>query len=534
MSGKLIKRVTSCFLAGMLVFGEVSPAAGFASEQYPDDGIVIELGGLPDASAAAGSAEGNLIAEYGAGNQMTVSAADDPTEDSETGDLAIVSAAGDLTPDGSAADPGFSGSAGLSYEGELSDGEELTETEADFPVDEDGSLSLRADLPEDAISETQESKPMAAERGQDEMSAEEGEHSFVTGLLVDENSDTEVLQPEGIELTEDEDSGTEGLQPSGADLQAEGNSETKDSKPSGVQAQADGVFETESSELSDKQTQSDGVFETEATESSGAQMQGNGISETAATESSDAQTQKNEISETEASQSSETEDLENTDPGLDEEPLTEQVGFDFDETETETESEMPFTLQAQEEGTALTSLDQLTGSGLEEDPYRITSKEEFALISTISQSQKLIGWFVLDQDIELTDLVLPVGPSADYAFNGTFDGQGHTISGGLITDGSGCTGLFGYVTGTIRNLEVSAEYAGSGLIGVLAGYSSGVIDNCSVSGSVNSSNHHGGLVGENRGTIRDCLSEAVITGSSNAGSSPCCIRPGRRHCWIPL
>jgi filamentous hemagglutinin family protein len=99
------------------------------------------------------------------------------------------------------------------------------------------------------------------------------------------------------------------------------------------------------------------------------------------------------------------------------------------------------------------------------------------------------------------------------AFNGVFDGQGHTIDGLRISSSTGLSdsfGLFGAIgpDGAVRNLnltnaDISADPTRSGAqyLGVLAGRNQGSISNVTVSGAVRGGNSDyvtaGGLVGEN-------------------------------------
>ena len=90
-----------------------------------------------------------------------------------------------------------------------------------------------------------------------------------------------------------------------------------------------------------------------------------------------------------------------------------------------------------------------------------------------------------------------IGSSAEKSFNGTFDGNGHTVSGLYIKCNRNNVGLFGYVQdGEIRNLGVEGEITGLSRVGLLAGYTSGAVTNCYAVGSVTGrGNSAGGLVG---------------------------------------
>ncbi|MEC0206718.1 S-layer homology domain-containing protein [Paenibacillus lautus] len=140
----------------------------------------------------------------------------------------------------------------------------------------------------------------------------------------------------------------------------------------------------------------------------------------------------------------------------------------------------------------------------------------------------------LDRNIRLTDDIDMTGydwlPIADEVtvFSGIFDGRGHRIKGLTIEGGSlQYVGFFGRVSGTIRNLGISAQvnggsYAG-GLVGHLLG---GSIINSHSQGSVTSGNITGyggvsvagGLAGAANGAstiLRSSSSAAVKSGDAS-------------------
>lgn len=128
--------------------------------------------------------------------------------------------------------------------------------------------------------------------------------------------------------------------------------------------------------------------------------------------------------------------------------------------------------------------------------------------------------FYLANDIELSGTWTPISDVAypADAFAGTFDGNGHTISGL-----NGSNGLFGFVNGaTIKNLKVEGTISGtSANVGGIVGKTQGdvTITNCSFTGSVStsklrSSNAAGGIVGRvNAGTLKveNCANHATVT-----------------------
>ena len=135
-----------------------------------------------------------------------------------------------------------------------------------------------------------------------------------------------------------------------------------------------------------------------------------------------------------------------------------------------------------------------------------------------------------DLDIQLTaDIDLDgqswthIGTDSSHAYTGTFDGQGHTISGLSVSSSDYYVGLFGYVgsDGTVQNLTLdSSTITGSDNVGAVAGTNDGAIDNCHVTGSVNitvGGMAVGGVVGVNRGTVTGCSSSASVPLSYNVG-----------------
>lgn len=131
--------------------------------------------------------------------------------------------------------------------------------------------------------------------------------------------------------------------------------------------------------------------------------------------------------------------------------------------------------------------------------------------------------FHLANNIELTGTWTPISNVTYYgdAFAGTFDGNGHTISG--LT---GSNGLFVFVNGaTIQNLKVIGTISGKSVnVGGIVGKTQGTvtIKNCSFSGSVSTTNSGssagvGGIVGKvNSGTltVKNCANHATVTAAN--------------------
>ena len=107
------------------------------------------------------------------------------------------------------------------------------------------------------------------------------------------------------------------------------------------------------------------------------------------------------------------------------------------------------------------------------------------------------------------------------SFSGTFDGQGHTVSGIYINSENNFQGLFGYNGGTIKNIGVTESYIkGDYCVGGVCGRNyDGTISNCYNSGNVSSNDYNvGGVCGDNyHGTISNCYNSGTINGDSHVG-----------------
>ena len=116
----------------------------------------------------------------------------------------------------------------------------------------------------------------------------------------------------------------------------------------------------------------------------------------------------------------------------------------------------------------------------------------------------------------------PIGNSSSNAYSGTFDGQGHTISGlyfnNTETDN---VGLFGISSGTIKNLGVLNSYIkGNKYVGAVCGSNNagGKIENCYNAGYVDGNRHYvGGLCGSNYGEIACSYNKGTVAGAQFVG-----------------
>ena len=116
----------------------------------------------------------------------------------------------------------------------------------------------------------------------------------------------------------------------------------------------------------------------------------------------------------------------------------------------------------------------------------------------------------------------PIGKDEPHKFNGTFDGQGHTISN-LHVSGVKYAGLFGYLgsNATVKNLgiinsEISVTADNYTLSGGIAAYNQGTITNCYNTGAVNSTGDSGGIAAYNQGTITNCYNTGAVEAHVNS------------------
>ena len=174
------------------------------------------------------------------------------------------------------------------------------------------------------------------------------------------------------------------------------------------------------------------------------------------------------------------------------------------------------------------------------------------LQSINNNRESLGGYYILENDIDLTDYLAKGGegyndkrgwnqigiyhdleedPTRD-SFTGTFDGNGHTISGYFeerADDLAHNEGLFGYVTNQaiIKNVGfVGSDHKtlGRNFIGGFVGFNEGTIKNCWV--NVNISNKHedkifhsiGAFAGANTGIIDSCYTLGKPEGDTLVGA----------------
>ena len=109
-------------------------------------------------------------------------------------------------------------------------------------------------------------------------------------------------------------------------------------------------------------------------------------------------------------------------------------------------------------------------------------------------------------------------------FGGTFEGQGHIISGLRLTGPGSNMGLFRYVQpgAAVRNLTVKGTVAPGGTastVGGIAGDNAGTLEGCAFRGTVEGKSAVGGVAGRNSasGQLVGCSASGSVSGESAAG-----------------
>lgn len=206
-----------------------------------------------------------------------------------------------------------------------------------------------------------------------------------------------------------------------------------------------------------------------------------------------------------------------------------------------------------------------TGDGSANNPYQIRNKEELYWFAGLVNGDASVCNDVVNQNTAacaklMNDIVVnydddfsnhnwnsisrsnwffwtPIGKQEFNIYTGTFDGQGHTISGLYFESCSNyydqkskeydyqnrdylSFGLFGFNSGTIKNVGVINSYFGwqYNYIGGVCGVNYGTIENCYNEGKVEGKgNDTGGICALNVGTITNCYNLGTVIGKYGTG-----------------
>ncbi len=209
----------------------------------------------------------------------------------------------------------------------------------------------------------------------------------------------------------------------------------------------------------------------------------------------------------------------------------------------------------------------MRGDGSENNPYQIGNVGQLYWFAglvdgtlTDGTTQNIAANAVLTADITVNEGVLdaeenlasdtsdfiiwtPIGQNASYtseSYTGTFDGNGHIISGLYALSDSNNCGFFGKCYGTIKNLGITDSFFGGGLgvyyYGTFAGIGGHncIIENCFSTSLIKGGSYGGGIVGETFGPIRNCYFAGKISANketSNAITSDLYERGTLDNCY---
>ena len=155
----------------------------------------------------------------------------------------------------------------------------------------------------------------------------------------------------------------------------------------------------------------------------------------------------------------------------------------------------------------------------------------------------IIGFLETSEDAEEENLK---------GFSGVFDGNNHWIRGLVIESNDRYQGLFGYLTGEVRNLVIKDSYiSGNDGVGAFVGLNNGKIENCKLentivkgisnvggfvgigminsniercsnekdSSNISGNEYVGGIVGylNNNSNILECENRSIVSGSNYVG-----------------
>ena len=171
--------------------------------------------------------------------------------------------------------------------------------------------------------------------------------------------------------------------------------------------------------------------------------------------------------------------------------------------------------------TALALLAALLPARAAEEVFSIATPQDLARFAQLctkdTWSQGVTAELTADLEVDGGFTPIPI-------FQGTFHGNGHTISGLSVTGKGSKVGLFRTLTASavVEDLTVEGNLSPQGTassVGLLAGVNHGTLRRCTATGTVSGQENVGGLVGSNEaeGSLISCSSSALVTGVTNAG-----------------
>ena len=149
------------------------------------------------------------------------------------------------------------------------------------------------------------------------------------------------------------------------------------------------------------------------------------------------------------------------------------------------------------------------------------------LTQDITVNTNVLAVALNDQSTDGIRVWTPIGKDKDFAFEGNFNGNGHTISGLYYEESADrYIGLFGYVVendskdNVIQNVGVMDSYFHANrYVGAVVGYNEATVRNCYNKNSAvfGNQNSVGGVIGCNEGTIEDCYNTGTVDGDNDIG-----------------
>lgn len=167
--------------------------------------------------------------------------------------------------------------------------------------------------------------------------------------------------------------------------------------------------------------------------------------------------------------------------------------------------------------------------------YLISSPDELMWVdknAKMTDSAKLLADITINEDVYGSDATsqkykwTPLGTDSS-KYTGTFDGNGHTISGLYINSTAANTGMFGRIgsSAVVKNLTLANSVIRStkNYTGAITGYidDAASVTNCHTKNSVQitAAKYTGGITGyqDDTSTLTRCSNAAEVTGANNVG-----------------
>ncbi len=172
------------------------------------------------------------------------------------------------------------------------------------------------------------------------------------------------------------------------------------------------------------------------------------------------------------------------------------------------------------------ALPGLDAYAAEEEIVEINGKNDFVRLAQESRSDSGRGkTYSLKCDLDFTrtefgatEVAFEPFGSSDRYFEGTFLGNGHTVTLAFSTNGA--AGIFAYTgsSATIDNLIVRGSMSGKDYVGGVVGNADGTkITRCVSEATVNGTNYVGGVAGCCTGTILSCVATGNVGGKQYFG-----------------